>query len=220
MYIFPERMSENYAVVQFLIDETFSEISTNWVQKNESDLICWWPNTKNISSLIENRTEPDKNLWSTFDITVIKYCSSLASARKSAADAYYITTDDEKIGRGQRTLKMNKQGDRKKHEGKNYDDSNDESDKENDKNSNGKKKKSTKHLKQSINRPTFNSMPVYNPEKVKKICQSGEKSVVSVCASKNFEAEMLPSSISTSVNLMKGQLRKLYALMSRHHLLP
>ncbi|XP_011862295.1 PREDICTED: uncharacterized protein LOC105558941 [Vollenhovia emeryi] len=50
------------------------------------------------------------------------------------------------------------------------------------------------NLLAGINRPTFNSMPVYNPEKVKKICQSGEKSVVSVCASKNFEAEMLPSS--------------------------
>lgn len=74
-------MSENklYAVVQFLSDETFSEVPTNWIDRDDksNDFICWWPNTKNISSLIENRTEPDMKSWSIFDITVIKYCCKL-----------------------------------------------------------------------------------------------------------------------------------------------
>lgn len=73
-------MSEQklYAVVQFSVDESFSEIPTNWIHQNDEDgFICWWPNTKNISLLIENRTEPDKKLWSIFDITVIKYCCKL-----------------------------------------------------------------------------------------------------------------------------------------------
>lgn len=84
MYIyifFSEKMSEKklYAVVQFLSDESFSEVPTNWIQQGdeEDDFICWWPNTKNISSLIENRTEPDKKSWSTFHIMVTKYCCKL-----------------------------------------------------------------------------------------------------------------------------------------------
>jgi len=34
--------------------------------------------------------------------------ASFASARKSATDAYYTTTDDEKFGRGQRNVRKNK----------------------------------------------------------------------------------------------------------------
>jgi len=74
-------MSEQklYAVVQFSVDESFSEIPTNWIHQNDENngFICWWPNTKNISLLIENRAEPEKKLWSIFDITVIKYCCKL-----------------------------------------------------------------------------------------------------------------------------------------------
>jgi len=79
IYFFSEKMSETklYAIVQFLADESFSEIPTNWIQRNNDGFICWWPNTKNISSLIKNRAEPDKKLWSRFDITVIKYCCKL-----------------------------------------------------------------------------------------------------------------------------------------------
>lgn len=69
-----------YAVVQFLVDESFSEIPTNWINRNDKNdgFICWWPaNIKNINSLLENRVEPDMTLWSIFDITVIKYCCKL-----------------------------------------------------------------------------------------------------------------------------------------------
>lgn len=80
-FFFSEKMSDKklYAVVQFSVDESFSEIPTNWIHRNDQNdgLICWWPNTKNISSLLENRTEPDMKLWSIFDIKVIKYCCKL-----------------------------------------------------------------------------------------------------------------------------------------------
>ncbi|XP_077272841.1 uncharacterized protein LOC143903257 [Temnothorax americanus] len=122
--------------------------------------------------------------WSMFDITVIKYCSSLASARKSAADSYYDTTDEEKFGRGQRTLKKNSN----KHilheieENDDDDDLDDEgNNKENDDNSNERNKKSSKHLKQSINRPTLNPMPTYDPEKAENLRQS-----VNTCTTKKI----------------------------------
>ncbi|KAM0730381.1 hypothetical protein ACS0PU_002710 [Formica fusca] len=171
-------MSEKklYAVVQFSVDESFSEIPTNWIYRNDENdsQICWWPNTKNISSLIENRTEPDMKLWSIFDITVIKYYSSLTSARKSAADAHYATTDDEKCGRRQKKLKKNEYFCFEEHDEKDCaDDSNDEGgnvcDKENYDN---EKNKSIKHLKQSIDRPVFISMPQYNFQKTDNFCQS------------------------------------------------
>ncbi|XP_036142276.1 uncharacterized protein LOC118645413 [Monomorium pharaonis] len=62
--------------------------------------------------------------------------------------------------------------------------------------SNDKKRKLTKHLKQSINRPTLNPMPIYDPEKIENLRQSitcsTEKNLHS-STSKNFEIEPLPS---------------------------
>ncbi|XP_029178435.1 GATOR complex protein WDR24-like isoform X2 [Nylanderia fulva] len=170
-------MSETklYAIVQFLADESFSEIPTNWIQRNNDGFICWWPNTKNISSLIKNRDEPDKKLWSRFDITVIKYCSSLASARKSAADAQYGTTDEEKCGRGQRKLKKNEYYFSENDENDYTDDSNDEERNacdDDEENYDNEKNKSVKHLKQNINRPVFNSIPEYNSQQKDNCCQS------------------------------------------------
>ncbi|XP_029156995.1 uncharacterized protein LOC114929588 isoform X1 [Nylanderia fulva] len=170
-------MSETklYAIVQFLADESFSEIPTNWIQRNNDGFICWWPNTKNISSLIKNRDEPDKKLWSRFDITVIKYCSSLASARKSAADAQYGTTDEEKCGRGQRKLKKNEYYFSENDENDYTDDSNDEERNacdDDEENYDNEKNKSVKHLKQNINRSVFNSIPEYNSQQKDNCCQS------------------------------------------------
>ncbi|XP_071640877.1 uncharacterized protein, partial [Temnothorax longispinosus] len=82
---------------------------------------------------------------------IIIWVASLASARKSAADSHYDTTDEEKFGRGQRTLKKN-YNKHILHEIEENDDDDDLDDegnnKENDDNSNERNKKSSKHLKQ------------------------------------------------------------------------
>lgn len=85
---------------------------------------------------------------------IIIWVVSLASARKSAADAHYTTTDDEKCGRGQRKLKKNEYYFSQEHDEKDYtDDSNDEErnvyDKENYDNEKNTSKKSIKYLKHS-----------------------------------------------------------------------
>lgn len=95
--------SRKYAVVKFLSDSTFSEIPTVWLFENNSIQYCWWPpRTANSATLIANCTSPNYNTWTRHKVDVMKYCMSLESARKNAADSTYETTDDERLGRGKR----------------------------------------------------------------------------------------------------------------------
>lgn len=68
---------KKYAVVKFLSDLTFSEIPTAWLLNDGKKDECWWPpRTANSASL--------------------------ESARKSASDVNYQTTDEERLGRGKK----------------------------------------------------------------------------------------------------------------------
>ena len=66
-----------YAVVRFLCEDSFSEVPTNWIENNGTSVeianVCWWPITKNVSTLIENRVQPEKT-WMKYDIEIQKYC--------------------------------------------------------------------------------------------------------------------------------------------------
>lgn len=67
-----------YAVVHFLSEDSFSEVPTNWILESNSTSgeeakFCWWPATKNVSTLIENRTQPEKT-WAKYNIEILKYC--------------------------------------------------------------------------------------------------------------------------------------------------
>ncbi|XP_011883550.1 PREDICTED: uncharacterized protein LOC105570696 [Vollenhovia emeryi] len=109
MPVIPSTSSRSfpYAVVRFLCEEdSFSEVPTNWIVENnsasaEEEILCWWPVTKNVSPFIENRVQPEKT-WTMYEIEILKYCSSLTTARKAASDPNYITTDDDALGRGLR----------------------------------------------------------------------------------------------------------------------
>ncbi|XP_011883585.1 PREDICTED: uncharacterized protein LOC105570754 [Vollenhovia emeryi] len=95
--------SKSYAVVKFLSDSTFSEVPVNWISKSGDTAYCWWPpRSSNNAMLIANCVNPNYKLWHNFEVEVIKYCSSLESARKSAADGNYNTTDEDRCGRGKR----------------------------------------------------------------------------------------------------------------------
>ncbi|XP_039302556.1 bromodomain-containing protein DDB_G0270170-like isoform X3 [Solenopsis invicta] len=91
----------NYAVVQFPADQTYSEIPITWLKEDDSQ--CWWPpRTSNCLQMIANCESPDYKTWATYKINVVKLCTSLGSARKHAADSQYQTTDEDRLGRGQR----------------------------------------------------------------------------------------------------------------------
>ncbi|KMQ88660.1 hypothetical protein RF55_11810 [Lasius niger] len=91
----------HYAVVQFLTEYTYSEIPTTWLKENNSQ--CWWPpRTSNCPQMIANCESPDFRTWNCYEVEVAKFCTSLESARKHAADANYQTTDEERLGKGQR----------------------------------------------------------------------------------------------------------------------
>lgn len=66
-----------YAVVSFIDDGAISEVPTNWLQKDDNDLLCWWPpsSTKNFTFLFVKRIEPDIKTWSLLSVKVEKYCS-------------------------------------------------------------------------------------------------------------------------------------------------
>lgn len=63
-----------YAVVKFIDDGTVSEIPTNWLKDDKTH--CWWPptNTKNLSSFMLKRAEPDLKTWIQHPILIEKYC--------------------------------------------------------------------------------------------------------------------------------------------------
>ncbi|XP_067204567.1 uncharacterized protein [Linepithema humile] len=95
--------SKKYAVVKFLSDSTYSEIPTAWLFKKNDIQQCWWPpRTANSAILIMNCERPDFYTWNHYEVNIVKYCTSLESARKNAADSNYDTTDEERLGRGKR----------------------------------------------------------------------------------------------------------------------
>nr|XP_012222566.1 PREDICTED: uncharacterized protein LOC105672291 [Linepithema humile] len=63
---------------------------------------CWWPpRTANCATLIANCAHPNST-GKRYDVDIIKYCTSLESARKNASDASYETTNEERLGREKR----------------------------------------------------------------------------------------------------------------------
>ncbi|XP_025996429.1 uncharacterized protein LOC113005292 isoform X5 [Solenopsis invicta] len=95
--------NNEYAVVRFLSDCTYSEVPKKWLIKNVDSFMCWWPpQNSNTATLIANCVNPNYDLWNKYEVEVVKYCSSLESARKNAADELYHTRDEERFGRGKR----------------------------------------------------------------------------------------------------------------------
>lgn len=96
-------VAAKYAVVKFVIDNLYSEVPTSWLTQEENKQLCLWPpRTANTKILIANDANPNLETWSEYEVEIIKYCKSLESARKSAADSNYETTDDDTLGRGRR----------------------------------------------------------------------------------------------------------------------
>ncbi|XP_032688502.1 uncharacterized protein LOC116852342 [Odontomachus brunneus] len=62
----------------------------------------WPPRTANAANFIANYTNPNYDTWITFEVDLIKHCSSLESARKTAADSNYETIDEDRLGCGRR----------------------------------------------------------------------------------------------------------------------
>lgn len=95
---------KSYAVVRFLESDTFSEVPSNWLCKEKDKNLCWWPiKVKNITSYISNRISPDEAIWELSEVEIETYCDTWEKARKIADDPMYKTTDDESLGKGQRT---------------------------------------------------------------------------------------------------------------------
>ena len=69
-------MINMFAVVTFE-DKSTSEVPTNWLIDSEDVPMSWWPpsNTKNLSSLISKRIEPNKSTWQKLNITLERICS-------------------------------------------------------------------------------------------------------------------------------------------------
>ncbi|XP_029171124.1 uncharacterized protein LOC114940569 [Nylanderia fulva] len=96
-------IGKRYSVVKFVIDNSYSEIPTAWlILDDNQQQKCWWPRTANAAPLIANYASPNFETWDQYNIELIKHCRSLESARKSAADSNYQTTDEDKLGRGKR----------------------------------------------------------------------------------------------------------------------
>ncbi|KAF5305926.1 hypothetical protein FQR65_LT07537 [Abscondita terminalis] len=92
-----------YAVVKFINDdfdeEVTSEVPALWLTKENKK--CWWPKTKNINSLIFDRTVPNNTgKWDLLDVVFEGYYESLEEAQKKAS--YMNASSDEELESGTR----------------------------------------------------------------------------------------------------------------------
>ncbi|XP_033219185.1 uncharacterized protein LOC117174308 [Belonocnema kinseyi] len=68
--------------------------------------MCWWPDTENknlVTNLISSKAEVNKDTWRQLAVEFDKYPSTYQSARRRTTDANYQTTDENNLGRGNRT---------------------------------------------------------------------------------------------------------------------
>lgn len=74
-----ENMKE-YAVVKFLLDNTYSEVPVAWLLNENNNPQCWWPPRAmtNISTLMTDNVEPNYKTWSRYEVDIIKYCSQFS----------------------------------------------------------------------------------------------------------------------------------------------
>ncbi|CAH1115892.1 unnamed protein product [Psylliodes chrysocephalus] len=114
-------MTQPYAVVYFKDEKTYSEIAANWILSDNTS--CWWPESKNIASLIFRKVVPNENgPWKIYDIEVIGFygkknntisttfkiklviyiTASLDAARKKATESDCSSDDGDDIGKGLR----------------------------------------------------------------------------------------------------------------------
>lgn len=64
-----------YAIVEFTEDGLVSEVPTIWL--TDKCTSCWWPPTKNVSSLILKAAMPYENTWVKYPVRLETYCSKL-----------------------------------------------------------------------------------------------------------------------------------------------
>lgn len=62
---------DNFAVIRFLEDDSFSEIPRSWICSNNNE--CWWPKSKNVPHLMAKNVNPETN-WEKYAIEVITFC--------------------------------------------------------------------------------------------------------------------------------------------------
>ncbi|XP_044742328.1 uncharacterized protein LOC123304824 [Chrysoperla carnea] len=104
-------MAKSYAVVFFIGQDSYSEIPSNWLLYNDEPegkrTKCQWPPSfaKNLQQLLKQRVEPSQD-WPIHEIEILRYCDTLAKARKAAEDSEYESTTDKPLGRGLRSKRL------------------------------------------------------------------------------------------------------------------
>lgn len=69
-----------YAVVQFISDQTYSEVPVSWLTDDRQ--YCYWPNkAKNAAHFIEKYVKPTKQ-WSKFAVAIECFCGKIIFKNK------------------------------------------------------------------------------------------------------------------------------------------
>ncbi|XP_051159309.1 uncharacterized protein LOC127280394 [Leptopilina boulardi] len=93
---------KEYAIVCFHSNGTYSEVPTSWLIVNgDGSYKCWWPeDDRNIAKQIKQKAEVEESCWTSYDVTLDKYCS-----RKRAQDATFESAEDVTDNGGKRPRK-------------------------------------------------------------------------------------------------------------------
>ncbi|KAH0563776.1 hypothetical protein KQX54_006280 [Cotesia glomerata] len=92
----------------FLLDKTrilkFRAIGFKITMILKEKRRCQWPPSfaKNLQQLLKQRVEPNDD-WPIHEVEILRYCDTLAAARKAAEDSEYESTTEKPLGRGFRS---------------------------------------------------------------------------------------------------------------------
>lgn len=70
-----------YSVVEFTKTRTVEVVATCWISQKPGcdELLCFWPNSNNVTKLARDQAPPDKNKWRHYQTTSAKRCTSQVS---------------------------------------------------------------------------------------------------------------------------------------------
>ncbi|XP_056586500.1 uncharacterized protein LOC130407535 [Triplophysa dalaica] len=77
---------KSFAVVKFLKTNTVDAVPTNWLERTEKTLLCYWPQ-KNVTAKVKRRETPDKTRWVKCKVNVLTYTDTYRKAREKVNQA-------------------------------------------------------------------------------------------------------------------------------------
>ncbi|KAL7395957.1 hypothetical protein ABVT39_026170 [Epinephelus coioides] len=90
-----DKNTKEFAVVIFLKANTVDAVPTNWIERTQKGLYCYWPKPdKNVTAKVKRREIPDKERWTRDSVRILKFTDTYAEAREKVKEAIVTSNLD------------------------------------------------------------------------------------------------------------------------------